>query len=138
MILLAVLAMTTPASPTVFVDGAPVTLPNAPAPMIRDGRVQVPMRALFEALGSGIQYLPELRQVVALGQRDVTLVLDENFAYVDGAPRVLDYPPRVVDGHVMVPARFVSEALGASVVWDTEHKTASIRTNAPNPKPMEE
>lgn len=140
MIHLALLAAMAPtaADPVVFVDGRPVTLASAPAPAIHDGRVQVPMRALFEALGAGIQYLPEIRQVVALGSKDVTLVLDENFAYVDGQPRVLDYPPRVVDGHVMVPARFVSEALGASVTWDAEHKTASIRTDVPNPKPMEE
>lgn len=131
-------AMGTSGGAMVYVDGKPVALENAPAPMIRDDRVQVPMRGLFEALGAGIQYLPELRQVVALGSKDVTLVLDENFAYIDGQPRVLDYPPRVVNGHVMVPARFVSEALGASVLWDADRKTVSIRTDVPNTKAMEE
>lgn len=131
-------AMATSGNATVYVDGKAVMLPNAPAPMIRDNRVQVPMRALFEALGVGIQYLPESRQVVALGDRDVTLVLDENFAYIDGQPRVLDYPPRIVNGQVMVPARFVSEALGASVRWDADRKTVVIRTDVPNTKTMEE
>lgn len=139
MIHLALLAaMATGGGATVFVDGREVTLPNAPAPVIRDNRVQVPMRGLFEALGVGIQYLPELRQVVALGERDVTLVLDENFAYIDGQHRVLDYPPRIVNGQVMVPARFVSEALGASVRWDADRKTVVIRTDVPNSKSMEE
>jgi hypothetical protein len=139
MVHLAILAaMATNGGATVYVDGNAVSLPNAPAPMIQDNRVQVPMRALFEALGVGIQYLPELRQVVALGDREVTLVLDENFAYIDGQHRVLDYPPRIVNGQVMVPARFVSEALGASVRWDADRKTVVIRTDVPNAKTMEE
>ena len=119
------------------VDGKPIALDDTPAPMIRDGRVQVPMRGIFEALGANVQYLPELRQVVATGDREVTLVLDENFAYVDGQHRLLDYPPRVVDGHVMVPTRFVSEALGSSVLWDGDRKTVTIQTGNP-PKKMEE
>jgi hypothetical protein len=133
--LLSVISMAPQTS--VFVDGKQVSLPNAPAPIIRDGRVQVPMRGIFEALGANVEYLPELRQVVATGDREVTLVLDENFAYVDGAHRLLDYPPRVVDGHVMVPTRFVSEALGSSVLWDGDRKTVTIQTGNP-PQKMEE
>ncbi|MGV3618283.1 MAG: copper amine oxidase N-terminal domain-containing protein [Fimbriimonas sp.] len=133
--LLTVVSMTPQTS--VYADGKQISLLNAPAPIIRDDRVQVPMRGIFEALGATVEYLPELRQVVATGDREVTLVLDENFAYVDGQHRLLDYPPRVVDGHVMVPTRFVSEALGASVRWDAARKTVTIQTNNP-PQKMEE
>lgn len=38
----------------------------------------------------------------------------------------LDAPAYVEDGHTMVPARAVAEALGANVAWDGEAKTIQI------------
>jgi hypothetical protein len=88
------------------------------------------MRAIFESLGAEVQYYPETRQIVAnRNRREVTLLLDENFAYIDGDHRLLDYPPRVVDGHVMVPLRFVGESLGARVHWNAQTRTVHIRTD---------
>ena len=121
--------------PKVFVDGKLVAPPNVPAPIIRDNRVQVPMRGIFEALGAGVQYLPQTRQVVVTrGGPEVTLLLDENFAYVDGQQRYLDYPPEVVDGTVMVPLRFVSQALGAYVNWDPLRRNVTVSTSVPSDK----
>ncbi|HWI50737.1 MAG TPA: copper amine oxidase N-terminal domain-containing protein [Symbiobacteriaceae bacterium] len=38
--------------------------------------------------------------------------------WVDGKPVAMDVAPVVINGRTMVPARFVAEALGASVEWD--------------------
>lgn len=95
---------------------------------IRDNRVQVPMRAIFERLGANVQWLPGDRKVVATkGSDTITLVIGENFAYKNGA-KLLDYPPRIVKGRVMVPLRFVSESLGARVRWSRAERTAFIET----------
>ncbi|CAN5704469.1 hypothetical protein BH11ARM2_BH11ARM2_06950 [soil metagenome] len=106
----------------VVVNGRP--LPGTA--LIRDNRVLVPMRPVFEALGATVQWYPENRKVV--GQKDgktVTLVLDQNFAYGAGSV-LLDYPPRMIDGRVMVPLRFVGEALGATVIWNRDTLTARV------------
>ncbi len=37
-----------------------------------------------------------------------------------------DVPPQIIDGRVMVPARFVAEPLGATVEWDGENNTVIV------------
>lgn len=97
---------------------------------IRDNRVQVPMRPIFERLGATVQWIPGDRKVVATkGSDTITLVIGENFAYKNGA-KLLDYPPRIVGGRVMVPLRFVSESLGARVRWSRSDRTAFVETAA--------
>jgi hypothetical protein len=102
---------------------------------IRDDRVQVPMRPIFERLGAVVQWFPENRKVVATKDREtISLIIGENFAY-KLEPVPLDYPPRIVNGRVMVPLRFVSEALGARVRWDRGSRTAFVDTNGASVRP---
>ncbi|CAN5387652.1 hypothetical protein BH11ARM1_BH11ARM1_02950 [soil metagenome] len=96
--------------------------------ILRKDRIQVPMRAIFEALGAHVQWIPENRKVVAKkGRKTITMVMGEKFAY-DPNPVVLDYPPTISNGHIMVPLRFVSESLGARVKWDSLRHTARVNT----------
>lgn len=37
-----------------------------------------------------------------------------------------DVPPQIIDGRVMVPVRWVSEALNAEISWDAENNTVTI------------
>ncbi|RYG47297.1 copper amine oxidase N-terminal domain-containing protein [bacterium] len=107
---------------TVIVNGTKV--PGAV--MIRENRVQIQMRPIFEALGAFVQWFPENRKVVATkGDKEVSLIIGQNFAY-KLKPHLLDYPPRIVNGRVMVPLRFVAETLGASVEWYRDTKIARI------------
>lgn len=107
---------------TVLVNGKPI----AEGALIRDNRVQVPMRPIFEALGAYLEWFPENRKVVAhKGDRVVSLVLNENFAY-NPRPITLDYPPRMIRGRVYVPLRFVAQTLGATVSFDRKAKIARV------------
>ncbi len=49
---------------------------------------------------------------------------------VDGREVTSDVPAVNLDGRTMVPLRFVSEALGATVTWDQATYTASIASKA--------
>ncbi len=40
----------------------------------------------------------------------------------------LDVPPKIINGKVFVPLRFISESLGAKVSWDDSKKIAEITT----------
>lgn len=44
----------------------------------------------------------------------------------NGASLVSDVPPMVVGGRTLVPARLISEALGADVSWDARTRTATV------------
>ncbi len=45
--------------------------------------------------------------------------------YVDGQCVSFDVEPRIIDGRTMVPIRAIFEALGASVEWDNNTRTAT-------------
>lgn len=45
---------------------------------------------------------------------------------VNGQEITPDVPPQIIDGRVMVPARFIAEPLGATVEWDGENNTVII------------
>jgi hypothetical protein len=45
---------------------------------------------------------------------------------VNGQEIQTDVPPQLIDGRVMVPARFVAEPLGATVKWDEKNNSVII------------
>ncbi len=95
------------------------------------GRVLVPLRALAEALGATVEWVPPQRQVRAyLGEgRYYTIVrVDHAYASSDGWGYRLDVPARIIADRVYVPLRFIAEALGASVQWDPSTRTALVST----------
>lgn len=95
-------------------------------PMIDKGRVLVPMRAIFEALGANIAWNGKTQTVTGTkGNTKIELVIG-GAAYKNGQKIALDVPARIVDSRTMVPLRFVSEALGAKVEWDGTTKTVTI------------
>lgn len=131
-ILAAVLAF---ASVGAFAEGVTVTL-NGEAlgfdtePIIEEGRVLVPMRAIFEALGFTVEWegdagsalaLRSDRAIITAVDKARLLILTDELKAVD-----TDIPTRLVDGTTLVPVRAVSEGAGCSVDWDDETKTVII------------
>ena len=107
---------------SVVVNGAP--LPDRA--VIRNDIVLVPMRPIFEALGADVRWYPENRKVVAHKDgQTISLVLGRAFAETPQRVR-LAYPARMVHDRVMVPLRFVSEALGARVHWEPRRRVARV------------
>ena len=56
----------------------------------------------------------------------ITLTIDSEVADNDGKEVLLVSPATIMDGRTLVPVRFVSEALGARVSWDSEERKVSI------------
>ncbi len=112
----------------VYVTINGVYLASDVAPIMENGRVLVPMRAIFEALGAEVVWNAGTSTVI--GRKDsteVVLCVGESAARIDGVPYPLDVPAKIVDGRALVPLRFVAEALNADVVWNDASKTAEIR-----------
>jgi len=62
------------------------------------------------------------------GNHVLILRAEGHSAMVDNRAVTLGGRARIIGGSVMVPLRFVSEALGAQVDWDDLSQTVSIRT----------
>ena len=96
-------------------------------PINRNGRVLVPMRAIFEALGADVDWDNNLRRAIGtLGARQVQLTIDSKTAYINGEPVELDVPAVIENSRTLVPVRVVSEGLDAKVDWDGITNTVII------------
>ncbi|MDH7578658.1 MAG: ABC transporter substrate-binding protein [Bacillota bacterium] len=104
-------------------------LDTDPAPFIEEGRVLVPLRALFEALGAAVDWDAAARTVTgSKGETTVRLVIGQKTARVNNKSVTLDVPAKITQGRTFVPLRFVGESLGAKVDWDAGNRTVIIAT----------
>jgi len=116
-----------PASNTirVLVNGNQVSF-DVPPQIIGD-RTMVPVRAIFEALGATVEWIPETKTVKAVrGGTTVTLQIDSASMTVNGQSVTLDVPAQIVGDRTLVPVRAVSEGFGCRVTWDGAGKTVIV------------
>lgn len=98
------------------------------APTIVNDRTLLPMRAIFEALGADVEWDETTATATATGAK-ATIKITENdtTAYVNGIETELDVPAMIIDGRFVVPVRFISESLGATVTWDEMSSLVTIK-----------
>lgn len=131
-------ATTTPAASSPVATPVDVTiqigtevLDKEPPAMLVDGRVLIPLRKVFNALGATVRY--ENKIITAnRGQRTVVLSPNVTKATLDGQEVELAVPPLLFDGATYVPLRFVAQALGDEVAYDAA--TKMITVSAPQPQ----
>jgi hypothetical protein len=115
-----------------LLNGLPIDFSGA-APAQVEGRVLVPLRSVFEALGATVSFDAETQNVFATrGNTEMQLTLGSTQASVNGETRTLDVPAQARFGRTLVPLRFVSEALGADVSWNDAQRTVFITAAAPS------
>jgi hypothetical protein len=120
-------------SVTVIVNGQPVNFSQPP--IVRAGRVFVPLRGVFEGLGASVVYANG--QINATGRgRNISLTINSTQTTVNGQPETIDVAPFLVADTTYVPLRFISQALGASVNWNDSTSTVTINAGGgPPPGP---
>jgi hypothetical protein len=107
----------------VLVNGQPV-VSDVPSFLDTDlNRTFVPVRFVSQALGASVDWDAAMQQVIISwsGNR-ILLPVQSNVATIQRANNTiekvtLDASARIVSDRTMVPLRFVSEVLGANVVW---------------------
>jgi spore coat protein H len=121
-------AWSTPGGISVTIDGKKLSF-SGQQPLMRGGRVLVPMRGIFEALGAQVQWTPKTKLIVATkGNETVELRIGQKTASKNGSEVEIDTPPIVLKRSTMVPLRFVAETLRADVGWDEASQTVVITT----------
>lgn len=97
-------------------EGAIVAHTMEVAPYTVEGRTMVPVRIIAETFNADVQHIPEeVKVVITLGDKTISLVIGESTATVNGEVVALDVPSVETNGRTLVPLRFVSENLGFDV-----------------------
>lgn len=102
-----------------------------------EGRVMVPMRPFFEAIGADIFWDDSSQTVrVFIMGSNITLRAGGSVASRNGAQVLLDAPPRILRDRMFVPLRFVSESIGGQVAWDPANRLAEVTLKDANGAPV--
>lgn len=118
---------------TVTVDGKAVQFDRM-QPQMKNGRVFVPLRGVFEMLGATVQYTEKTKLVVITkGNESIELRVGQKRANKNGAEIMMDATPWLRNGRALVPLRFLAESLRADVSWQASTQTVAIVTGGEPP-----
>ncbi|WMT41974.1 copper amine oxidase N-terminal domain-containing protein [Paenibacillus sp. D2_2] len=91
--------------------------------------MQVPVRFVSEALGAEVGWNSKSKQVtVQMGEDTTVLTMGKKAYTVNGQTKQMDTVAQQKQNRTFVPLRFVSEALGAKVIWHKDLYSVEILT----------
>jgi hypothetical protein len=102
------------------------------APVIKNGRTLLPIRALIETLGGKVTWNAKTRTAtVVLGERSVVLEVGKSTALVNGKSVPIDASnakvvPEIIGNRTFLPLRFIAESLGLDLAWEPVSQTISF------------
>ncbi|MEN2777234.1 copper amine oxidase N-terminal domain-containing protein [Acetivibrio clariflavus] len=122
----------------VVVNGDKVNFPDAQPFIDENGRTQVPVRFVSEALGANVDWNGDTKKVtVTLNSRKVVLTIGLKTYEINNQTYQMDTVALLKESRTFVPLRFVSEALGATVTWDQNARTVYTKFEpAASPAPI--
>ena len=110
---------------TIFVNEVEQSYSNKA--VIENGNTLVPLRGIFEALGAEVIWNNSTRTIDATkGSNKIWLKIGSNVTKVNGKNVTVAAAPKIVNGSTLVPLRFISESLGAEVLWNGAKRTINI------------
>ena len=118
-------------APQVILDGRQLTF-EVP-PIIENGRTLAPLRAIFEAMGASVNWENSTRTVTSVkGTTTVVLPIGSISPTVNGQVWPLEVAAKIKDGRTLAPLRFVGEAFGGKVDWNSSTRIITITTPTSN------
>jgi len=110
----------------VTIDGVAVEFPNA-RPALVDGRVLVPIRAVFEHLGFEVGWdAPTQTATITRGDDTIIITIGNATFYTNGIAHAFDVPAQIINGSTMVPIRLPLESVGFYVGWTDNSVIVSV------------
>ncbi|MDO4710701.1 MAG: stalk domain-containing protein [Peptostreptococcaceae bacterium] len=103
-------------------------------PVSKDGRILVPLRAIFEALDAEVKWDAATQTITAVKDgKTLTLVMNKAEAKVNDGTTTnmikLDVPASMQKGRTYVPLRFIGEAFGNKVDFEKQANGSLIMIN---------
>lgn len=115
----------------VIVNGSTVTFPDGKPFADAEGRVQVPISILAKSLGAKVSWNASTKTVqFTRGSTTVTMKVGQRQYSVNNAIKKMDTAATVSNGRVYAPAKYISNALGASVNWNNVTNTMTLSNDA--------
>ena len=120
---------------SVIVDGDTILFDQPP--VLIEGRVMVPIRAIAEKMGDQVLWSTEDQSTLVI-HADKMVVFKNNITHItvasgyameDWETYHTDVPPQIVGDRTLTPVRAIAECLGATVAWDDAAKTVTITTS---------
>jgi len=94
--------------------------------LVRSGSAFVPVRPIFEWFGVEVSFNKGVINATK-GRKEVQLTVGKSVATVNGKEIALSHPPFVSKGVTYVPLRFLADAFGAEVNFDSKAQTVTIQ-----------
>ena len=119
---------------SIQLNGKPLALTDS-TPLLVEGRVFVPFRAVFEGLEAAVSYDAEKKQIAASrGDRNLIMTIGNPTIklHLNGVDAVVnsDAPSFIHNGRTYVPVRFAAQALDCQVGWDAAREVVIILDKA--------
>jgi hypothetical protein len=98
------------------------------APVIKDGRTFLPIRAVIDEIGGNVEWDASQRKVtIIFDGRTAELWIGSNKVLINGAETTSDAAPYIsATGRTMLPLRIVGESLGCDVTWNAAARSVTI------------
>ncbi|MET3846514.1 copper amine oxidase N-terminal domain-containing protein [Paenibacillus sp. OAE614] len=107
-----------------IVNGVPATSAQS---YIDSGTTVVPLNIVSNFPGVTITWNNAIKTLnLKSSDSNISLQVGDKFALINNVKKNLSYPVKVEKGRVMVPLRFISESVGASVGWNSHTNTVYV------------
>lgn len=94
---------------------------------MKHDRVFLPVRFVCESLGALVEWDAERgRATIQSEEATIILTTNSNIITIYGKDTEMDVMPEIVEERMMLPIRYVAEALNCKVEWDADKQTAVI------------
>ena len=111
----------------IVVDGERLYFPDAQPFIDSNGRTQTPARFIGEELGATVTWDgTEQKATFVKDSKKLILYIGKKEYELDGNKLQMDTAALLQDGRTFVPARYVAEAFGSTVRWDSAVRTVYV------------
>lgn len=98
------------------------------APVIKNGRTLLPIRAVIEEMSGAAAWDEETQTVVLAMDNDIiVLAIGDSTAFINEEQKALDVPPVLENGRTLLPIRFIAEGFHFTVSWDEKTQTVEVK-----------
>lgn len=97
-------------------------------PLLINDRTVLPLRYVGETMGAKVDWYEDEQKIVyTKGGTTIELWLNKTTVKVNGKNQTIDTAPLVVKNRTLVPVRFVTENMGATVDWNETEQKVTIK-----------
>ncbi len=113
------------------IDGVVQTIDATP--IVSNSQLFLPVRALTEAIGGKLEWNAEAKSMtINYNSSEIKYTTESKLAYISDKEYIFDATPVIIDNHIMVPEKFISDNFGFVINWNEEEKSIAISKNSSN------